>query len=213
MTTVDVQQAWGSLRRLGRTGRRSRARAVPVELAPSLAVARAIAFTAGLLAAWAVLYGIVLSGLQEHRAQHNLFAAFREQLSTATAPTRAPIALGRPVAVVDIPSLGIHRLVVVEGTGAEQLRSGPGHRPDSVLPGQAGASVLFGRSTTFGAPFRRVPDLTAGATIVVTTGQGHFLYTVTGTRHPGDPLPAPLAAGRSALTLVTSSSRYGGLGG
>ncbi|WP_282204896.1 sortase family protein [Kitasatospora fiedleri] len=43
--------------------------------------------------------------------------------------------------------------MVVEGTTGRDLMRGPGHRRDTVLPGQPGVAVLFGRSTAFGAPF------------------------------------------------------------
>ena len=41
----------------------------------------------------------------------------------------------------------------VEGSSSEQTRTGPGLKTDSVLPGQAGLSVLVGHRSTLGAPF------------------------------------------------------------
>jgi sortase A len=72
------------------------------------------------------------------------------------------------------------------------------------MPGQAGVSVLMGRSVTFGAPFRHVTSMAVGDPITVTTGQGIFHYTVTDVRGNGDPLPPVLVATASRLTLVTS---------
>ena len=63
----------------------------------------------------------------------------------------------------------------------------------------------MGRSVTFGAPFARIDQMQPGATITVVTGQGEFTYAVDRVRYPGDPLPAPLAAGQSRLVLVSSS--------
>ena len=73
-----------------------------------------------------------------------------------------------------------------------------------MLPGQAGTSVIYGRSVTFGAPFAHVPDLARGATLKVTTGQGEFTYVVDQVRRPGDPVPAALQPGKGRLVLVTS---------
>ncbi|MFJ1758524.1 sortase domain-bontaining protein [Kitasatospora sp. NPDC088134] len=141
-----------------------------------------------LTVAWVVTLGAVLllgfagyllafSGLQAAHHQATAYATLRDQLGRATAPT-GPAADGAPLAVLDIPALGLHRAVVVEGTDGRDLMRGPGHRRDTVLPGQPGVAVLFGRSTTFGAPFAGLTGLKVGDGIDVTTGQGSFHYTV-----------------------------------
>ena len=95
-------------------------------------------------------------------------------------------------------------LVVVEGTAPGDLAAGPGHLRNSPLPGQAGTTVLMGRSVTSGAPFTSISAFRLGTVITVTTGQGVFSYKVDGIRRAGDKLPAPPAANGSRLTLVTS---------
>lgn len=158
-----------------------------------------------LLAGWVLLYVYVLSGIQEQHAQHQLYDNFRQELSSGTAPVGGRIAAGDPVAVISIPAAHLYRAVVVEGTAAGVMRDGPGHLRDTPLPGQAGASVIFGRSTTFGAPFRHISQLQNGDAITVTTGQGVFDYVVSGVRLDGDPAPAALAAGSGQLTLITAA--------
>ena len=106
------------------------------------------------------------------------------------------------MALIEAPRLGL-RYVVVEGTSAGDLRAGPGHRRDTPLPGQAGTCVLYGRALAFGGPFRHVPELRAGDTVTLTTGQGAFDYRVDRVRRAGDPLPGPLPSGTGRLTLVT----------
>ncbi|MGZ6942033.1 MAG: class E sortase [Oryzihumus sp.] len=155
------------------------------------------------LALWAVLYPVLVGGLQEQAQQQRLFAELRSQLSKATAPL-APTSYGRPVALLDIPAAGLKGAVVVEGTGGRDLEAGPGHRRDTVLPGQVGTSVVLGRSVAFGGPFGNLPSLRPGDRIVATTGQGSFTYVVDGLRRPGDLLPTPLAAGKGRLVLGTS---------
>jgi sortase A len=158
-----------------------------------------------LLAVWLLAYALGLSGLQERSAQHRLYASIRYSLSQETAPFGGAIKPGTPVAVLTAPQAGLRRVVVVEGTTSGVLRDGPGHQQNTALPGQAGVSVIMGRSVTFGAPFRHVASMHVGAPITVTTGQGVFHYTVTDVRGNGDPLPPTLSPTASRLTLVTSS--------
>ena len=98
----------------------------------------------------------------------------------------------------------MHNVVVVEGTSASNLLAGPGHLPDSPLPGQVGESILMGRSTTAGAPFGGITRLRRGDVITVTTGQGTFRFTVNGELVANQPLPDISTTG-SLLTLVTSA--------
>ncbi len=174
------------------------------------------AATTGILAA--LLLGVladllVLGQVRHHRDQQIAYADFRESLAKATAPV-APtgddgklLPLGTPVAVLEIPKLGLTE-VIREGTTSGVLRSGPGHRRDTVLPGQIGISVVMGRQTAYGGPFRRIKELRAGDTFTVTTGQGRHFYKVLGPRRPGDPVPPPQQRADnkspSRLTLVTA---------
>lgn len=147
---------------------------------------------------------LVLSPLQQARAQDVLYGQFRTELAAATAPFGAePIMPGAPVAIIEIPALGV-RQVVVEGTAGRDLRHGPGHDRASAFPGQPGVAVLLGRSTTYGAPFADVATLTDSDTISVVTGQGEFTYRVAGVRRDGDPAPVAPAVDAGALTLVTT---------
>lgn len=151
------------------------------------------------LSVWAVTQAVALGALSQDRAQNVLHSQLREQLAAQTAPT-GTATVGQPVALLTIPTLGIEQ-VVVEGTATGDLQNGPGHRRDTVLPGQKGASVIYGKALTWGAPFRSITSLAVGDGVTVTTGQGEFVYRVQGIRRAGDPLPAASDAAR--LTLVT----------
>ena len=52
------------------------------------------------------------------------------------------------------------------------LRKGPGHYPNTPLPGQRGNVGIAGHRTTYGAPFNRIDELQRGDPIVVTTRMG-----------------------------------------
>jgi LPXTG-site transpeptidase (sortase) family protein len=145
-----------------------------------------------------------LSGVQEARAQTILYTRLQDELANQVAPL-GPTAPGSPVAVLDIPAIGIRDLVVVEGTSPENMTLGPGHLRDTPMPGQAGVSEIFGRRVTFGAPFARLGSLRPGDVIVTITGQGRSVYRVAALGNSqvriDDPEP-------NRLLLVTASSPY-----
>ena len=150
------------------------------------------------------------SSLHHACAQHIAYTTLRSELAQGTAPVSPrtddgkPLAHGRPVAVLEIPSLGL-REVVLEGSDAEVLEDGPGRRPDSAFPGQAGTSVVYGRQATYSGPFGKLGHLRRGDVIRVTTGQGVVTYGVLDRRRPGDLEPPALVAGQGRLTLATAA--------
>jgi len=152
-----------------------------------------------------IVFGYLLwvSALPQARAQQQMYEQFREQIAAAEAPLGGSIAPGTPVALIEAPTIGL-RQIVVEGTAAGPMMVGPGHRRDTPLPGQAGVSVVYGHSVAFGGPFHNIGWLRPGDTMTVTVGLGQFTYEVTAVRRANDPLPPPVAAGGSRLTLVTA---------
>jgi sortase A len=76
-----------------------------------------------------------------------------------------------------MPSIGVSEYVI-EGTDAGNLRKGPGHYPDTPLPGQRGTSAIAGHRTTYGAPFRKLDKLKKGDPIMVELPYGTFVYRV-----------------------------------
>lgn len=151
----------------------------------------------------------LLGNLRHDRDQAQLAAQFRIELAEGIAPVgpvddaNVALALGAPVALLEIPRFGL-REVVVEGTSSGPLMSGPGHRRDTPLPGQVGTSVVAGRRATYGGPFHSINQLRAGDAVTVTTGQGRHSFAVIGVRRAGDPVPPALARGQGRLTLVTT---------
>lgn len=156
----------------------------------------------------------VLGNLRHDRDQAQLAELFRNELAQASGVPVAPVgpfddagkpvAAGAPVALLEIPKLGL-REVVGEGTSSGTTMSGPGHRRDTPLPGQVGISVIAGRRATYGGPFGSIDQLRAGDPITVTTGQGKQSFTVLDVRHAGDPVPPVLSRGQGELTLVTTA--------
>nr|WP_249420474.1 sortase [Rhabdothermincola salaria] len=96
----------------------------------------------------------------------------------ATLPADLPVpAPGDPIGRIVIPDIGVD-FVYVQGVDLRYLRDGPGHFPQTPMPGQPGNAALAGHRTTYAAPFHRLDELAPGARIEIQTLQGSFTYEV-----------------------------------
>lgn len=137
------------------------------------------------------------------------------KVDPTTAPALPPPPQGDPIGVIEIPRIGLQR-VMVEGVAKPDLKKGPGHYPGTPLPGQAGNAAIAGHRTTYGAPFNRIDELTAGDKIIITTPQGRFVYTVIpGPNSPQGPyvvLPSDVSVlddkGDNRITLTACHPKY-----
>jgi sortase A len=143
-----------------------------------------------------------------HHDQHALPAPHPGPAAPVVAPNIPAPALGGPVGILSIPKIALS-MVVVEGTDADQLRSGPGHYPGTPLPGEAGNVAIAGHRTTYLHPFYNLNELAPGDAINILTVQGLFVYHVISSQAvaPTDvavvaPTPTPM------LTLTTCNPRY-----
>ena len=129
------------------------------------------------------------------------------------APTPAslpPVAEGDPIARIELPTIGVDKIVVA-GVATSDLKKGPGHYPETPLPGQLGNAAIAGHRTTFGQPFFDVDKLENGDEIVVTTLAGRFVYRVTGQQivSPSDyQVIATTDPTRAMLTLTSCHPKY-----
>jgi sortase A len=175
-----------------------------------------------------VAYQLWGTGLAEARSQKDLKESFRTaHPHVVTAPTSStvpggststtsttfpdappPAPTGEAVAIIRIPKIGVDK-AVVQGIGLPDLKKGPGHYPQTPLPGQPGNAAIAGHRTTYGAPFFHLDELNPGDKILVTTAQGAFEYHVRNTRAVKptelsvlDPTPD------NRLTLTTCNPRF-----
>jgi sortase A len=88
---------------------------------------------------------------------------------------------GDSIARIEMPTIGVSEYVV-EGTDVGSLRKGPGHYPETPLPGESGTSAIAGHRTTYGAPFRRIDQLDPGDRISIDMPDGRFVYRVERTK-------------------------------
>lgn len=152
---------------------------------------------------------LLVSHITHFASQQELRDTYRAQLAAGTVPVSEGdfedhlLADGAPVAMLSIPQLGVDE-VVSEGTTSGTLMQGPGHRRDTVLPGQAGVSVIMGRTAAFGGPFGSIQTLQPGEKFTVRTGQGEQTFEVLGVRYAGDPTPPAPVRGESRLILMAA---------
>ena len=154
---------------------------------------------AGFLLLGLVAYQLWGTGIETQRAQSKLRKQFEELISAPpttlltpsetagssdssessdNVPASPPPLPKNPVALVEIPGVDISH-IVVDGVTPAALRDGPGHMPNTPLPGTKGNSAIAGHRTTYGAPFSRLDELELGDLIQITTKKGYFEYEVT----------------------------------
>ena len=84
---------------------------------------------------------------------------------------------GQVLTRIVIERLGVNALIV-EGTEPKALRAGAGHYRKTALPCQTGNVGIAGHRTTYGKPFSRVDELSAGDTISLVTPERSCDYVV-----------------------------------
>lgn len=128
--------------------------------------------------------------------------------SVAPPPTVAP---GDAMGIIELPRIGLDK-TLVNGISIDNLRDGPGHFPESVLPGQLGNTAIAGHRTTYGAPFFRIDEVAPGDQIVITTLAGRFVYIATETVIVGANDYAEVVPTRdpdqATISLISCHPRY-----
>jgi sortase A len=153
----------------------------------------------GLLMFLFVGYQLWGTGIEEAQSQNKLENRFSEiAVSTITTPSTSlapstseppvvttvappkPIVIneGDPIAIIEMPTIGVTKYVVA-GVQTADLKKGPGHYPATPFPGELGNASIAGHRTTYGEPFRHLDDLNIGDPIVITDLLGRqFTYLV-----------------------------------
>jgi sortase A len=73
---------------------------------------------------------------------------------------------GHAIAILQVPRLHVNT-IVAEGDSPQQLRSGPGHRIGTPMPGDIGNSVILGHRDAWGGSFGQLGELKKDDLIVV----------------------------------------------
>jgi LPXTG-site transpeptidase (sortase) family protein len=106
---------------------------------------------------------------------------------------------GAPVARLVIPAIDLDE-IVLEGVGPVELNGGPGHFPGSVLPGEAGNSIVSAHRDRH---FRRVGELSVGSRIRTETRKGSLEWVITERRIISRDTPSLFEESAATLTLTT----------
>jgi LPXTG-site transpeptidase (sortase) family protein len=110
--------------------------------------------------------GFVIFQLFEGPYAQAWYSTRQHQLASQLGSAVSHQGKGRAIAYLQIPRLGTN-LVVAEGDSPQQLRSGPGHRIGTPLPGDVGNSVIAGHRGGWGGSFNDLSQLKTGDYIVV----------------------------------------------
>jgi LPXTG-site transpeptidase (sortase) family protein len=147
------------------------------------------------------------TGIKAARAQHELLNEFTSTQAAIPLSGKLP-PNGAPAAVLTIPEIGVHQ-VVVQGSGPSQTADGPGLMTGTARPGTIGNAVIVGRRYTGGAPFGKLDRLVRGDRFTLAAGLGKLSYVVTktGTVTPGHLDPAS-PVNHPQLTIVTNGSSF-----
>jgi sortase A len=129
-------------------------------------------------AAATVLWQEPVSAVVAERHQSKLEQAFVDPPPRVVRKKPLP---GDAIGRIEIPAIGVKEYVV-EGTDTDNLRKGPGHYPDTSLPGERGTAAIAGHRTTYGAPFRHIDELKHGSVIKLDMPYGRYVYHVERTK-------------------------------
>ncbi len=162
-----------------------------------------IAALGAVLVVWAIVilfFGDPVTALYQDWRQHQLagqlnkeFRQFRpstpfankKNADPSTAAIRAAalrfsreIHSGQAIGRIEIPRIGISKVVVNGTDWAADLSRGPGRYPQGSWPGMGKVTAIAGHRTTFGAPFRHIDELARGNRIRLLMPYGTFNYRV-----------------------------------
>jgi sortase A len=100
-----------------------------------------------------------------------------ERIAYLARRERTQVTTGDAIGQIAIPRIG-NTYSIVQGTDTKSLEEGPGHYPQTALPGMGQTVAIAGHRTTYLAPFRFLDELKSGDRILVNMPYGKFTYIV-----------------------------------
>jgi sortase A len=115
---------------------------------------------------------------------------------------------GQAIGRVRIPRIHAS-YVMVQGTDSSALRKGPGHYPDTPLPGMPGTVGVAGHRTTYLAPFNKLDKLRGGDEVQVEMPYALLTYRVEQTRIvPPTAVWVTKRVGHNRIVLTACHPKY-----
>ncbi|UQX01983.1 class E sortase [Streptomyces sp. RerS4] len=196
-----------------------------------------VCLTAGTLIVLFVAYVLLWTGVKADRAMDGERDRLRDRWAAgagagavagagaaapapAPGPAPAPRPAGQAFAEMYVPRFGPDwRKPVLEGTDPELLKKGLGHYAGTAGPGGNGNFAVAGHRRTYGDPFKDLPELRPGDTVIVRDATDWYTYTVRA--EPLRTLPtevgvveavprrSPFTTAGKYLTLTTCDPEWG----
>jgi sortase A len=105
------------------------------------------------------------------------FNSTQQRIEFLARREQAQVAPGDAIGTIQIAAIGVNDNIV-QGTDTSSLEKGPGHYPQTALPGLGQTVAIAGHRTTYLAPFRNINTLAPGDKIVVRMPYARFTYVV-----------------------------------
>jgi sortase A len=135
-------------------------------------------------------------------------AAEERRLAATAARFRRGAREGQAIGRLIVPRMGLN-MVLVNGTGHDALKKGPGRDPRTFMPGQGQLVYIAGHRTTYLAPFSHIDELRKGDRITIEMPYATFVYRVTGHRVvAADDLAVLRSQGHELLELQACHPRF-----
>jgi sortase A len=121
---------------------------------------------------------------------------------------RRAVAPGSAIGRLQVPALGVD-MVVVEGTGSDDLKRGPGRDARTFMPGEGKLVYIAGHRTTYSAPFAHIDRLERGDRVRLEMPYATVVYVVTRHRIVDDQDLSVLRSGaREEVALQACHPRF-----
>lgn len=104
----------------------------------------------------------------------------RLRVAAAANKVNGKLKMGKPLGRIAIPRIGINAIFVQGTRWGPDLSQGPGHYPQTSLPGVGRTMAIAAHRTTFGAWFRHIDSIRAGDDVTIRLPYATFHYRVFG---------------------------------
>ncbi len=114
----------------------------------------------------------------ERRRAPERVAAERAKIAALARKFEDEVSTGHAIGRIEAPAMDGLNMAVVQGTDTASLEKGPGHYPETPMPGDGGTVGIAGHRTTYLAPFRHIDSMHPGDPITVKMPYAVFTYEV-----------------------------------
>jgi sortase A len=118
-----------------------------------------------------------VAAVESHKADERK-AAERTKIAALARAFEDEVSDGEAIGRIEAADMDGLNMAVVQGTDTASLEKGPGHYPETPMPGDGGTVGIAGHRTTYLAPFRHIDSMEVGDPITVKMPYAVFTYRV-----------------------------------